>query len=265
MSAKTAILDGIGEAKRVFKQVQTTLQSLSRKGRLERELKAYQVIAAQNPDDVRTRFKIAELLFLQRNVDEAVQIYRDIADIYIKQNFALKAIDAYHNILRLAPTDVSSNEKLGELYQKSGMDAEALQQYEIAFYTYRSQGHTEKAIATCEAMTLISADPKHRRKLAEAYQALGRKEDALREFETIAALYRKEKRYDELLEIYKLMLPERREDKTFLRDLAILYLHKKNAQEAVRLLERAKLAHDPDCKTVYDKAKALITEEKTKP
>lgn len=235
-----------------------TIQNLTKEGKLAKELKEYQALAAQMPQDVRTRLKLAELYFRKKDIAAATAQYRDIAEIYYTEQFTMKAIEAYHNVLRLCPTDVAVNERLAHLYADSSMVQDALQQYEIAFYGYRGQGNSAKALEMCEAMIRLSPTPRYRRKLGEIYQAMGRTEDAVREYEAIAAEYRQEKNYSALLEVYKLLLPHREDKHSLIRDMAILYLHKKQPQEAIRLMDRAGLGDDEDCQEIYDRARNML-------
>lgn len=231
------------------------IEGLSRKGQIEKELKYYASLGPEAREDVRIKLKIAELYFRKKDAGAAVGIYREVAQKHSEEGFTMKAIDAFQNVLRLCPTDMSTNERLGELYEKAGMHEEALQQYEIAFYAYRRASNTDKALAMCEEMTKLAPTPLYRRKLAEAYQAIGKTEEALAEFEWIAKEYQKEKNDDALLEIYKLIYPRRRDDKNLVRDMALLYVRKRTPQEAIRLLERSHLADDSDCKDIYEQAK----------
>lgn len=240
-----------------LKRLQDVLDGLSQKGRLEKELKSFQELAARSPNDIRLKLKLAELYFRKRDIAKSIELYQEVASIYCNEKLLMKAIDIYHNILRLHPTDVRINEKLGKLYRDSGMNDEALQQYEIAFYNYRNEGKTDKALQMCEEMTAISPKPHYRRKLGEIYQAMGKIDDAIKEYETIAGDYRRQKNYDALLEVYKLLLPHRTDKKPLMRDMAILYLHKKMPQETIRLLDRAALQDDPQCQEIYEKARTM--------
>lgn len=240
--------------------LRNAIEGLSRKGQIEKELKSYQELITNNPKDVRIKLKIAELYFRKKDISSAIATYREVAEIYSEENFIIKAIDAYQNVLRLCPTDTMTNEKLGALYQKAGMSEEALQQHEIAFYAYRRMGLTDKALAMCEEMTKLAPTAFYRRKLAEAYQAIGKTEEAVAEFEAIAKEYQAEKNYDALLEIYKLIYPHRKDNKKLVRDMALLYLHRHIPQEAIRILDRSHLAGDEECKDIYEKAKILEQE-----
>ena len=243
-----------------LRRLKDAIDGLSQKGKLDKELKGYQSLAQSAPGDVRVKLKMAELFFRKRDIAQAVALYEEVAAIYDSEKLIMKAIDAYHNVLRLCPTDVRINEKLGNLYREATMPEEALQQYEIAFHNYRSQGSSVKALQMCENMIAISPNPHYRRKLGEIYQAIGNIEEAVKEYETIATAYRRDKNYDALLEVYKLLLPHRPEKQPLMRDMAILYLHKKSPQESIRLLDRAGLQDDPQCQEIYDKARAMVIE-----
>ena len=188
-----------------LKTLKSSLEGISKKGQIEKELKASRVLALAAPKDVRIRLRIAELSFLKRDLPSAVHMYREVAEIYASESLPMKAIDACLNVLRLSPTDTETNEKLGALYREVGMIEEALQQFEIAFYAYRSRLEHDKALAMCEAMIALSPTPTYRRKLAETHQAMGRTDEALGEFEAIANDYRKHKQLEPLLEIYKIL------------------------------------------------------------
>src|SRR5262245_20699496 len=92
----------------------------------DKAIKEYQKLLAEDPLDMRAKLKIADIHIKIKEVPAALKLYREVADFYDQENFHLKSIAVYKTILKLAPTMVEVNEKLGDLYHRVGLDNDAI-------------------------------------------------------------------------------------------------------------------------------------------
>jgi len=90
-------------------------RALSR-GEWRKALESFQKHCAQQPGDLRSRLKVAELLERSGQKKEAVQMYRKVAEAYAQDGFLLQAISINKVILRIDPFSKDVNERLAELY-----------------------------------------------------------------------------------------------------------------------------------------------------
>ena len=78
-------------------------QALSR-GEWRKALECFQNHCAQEPEDLRSQLKVAELLERLGQKKEAIQMYRKVAEAYAQDGFLLQAISINKMILRIDPS-----------------------------------------------------------------------------------------------------------------------------------------------------------------
>jgi len=69
--------------------------------------------------------------------------------------------------------------------------------------------------------------------------------------------FRVNKKYDDLLRVYELILPHKPGDTNLIKDVCILYLRKQDPDSAIRTMERNKVDAEPDFTNLYDKAQQM--------
>ncbi len=82
----------------------------------------------QNPEDVRSRLKLAELLERLGRKEEAMEHYRAAAESYARDGFLLQAISVNKMILRIDPTAKGVNERLSQLYAERHRESKPVRQ-----------------------------------------------------------------------------------------------------------------------------------------
>lgn len=230
---------------------------LSQKNKYESAIKEAEVESQSNPADTRLKLKMAETYFKAKNIEKAILSYREIAEGYLKDNFILKAIAVFKNVLKLDPDQVEINLKLAELYLKLEMISDAVAQYRIAIQYYESIIETEKGLAACKKLVEAEPSTANRRKLAESYQAARMTKEAIEQYEILAKTYRAGKSYDDLLRMYELILPHRGTNQALIRDICILYLRRQEPDKAIRTMELQKVDGETNFADLYDKAKLM--------
>jgi len=232
---------------------------LFKKSGPDQELKEVLAKAAEDPNDMRVKLKIGDLLFKKKDMAGGIAVFREVAEHYTREGFLLKAIAIYKNVLKFSPGSVEFNEKLGELYSQMGMKADAAQQFQIVIHYYQSHRQPDQALRVCQK--LAAAEPEniqHRLRLAELFFNQGKQEEALREYEKLARDLRKElKHLDILADVYEKILLRKPKEMGLLRELCIFYLKLKNPVKAMRKIEKLSLENDEQFKLIYQKAVEL--------
>lgn len=103
-------------------------QALSR-GEWRRALECFQNHCAQEPGDVRSQLKVAELLERLGQKKEAIQMYRMVAEAYGRDGFLLQAISINKMILRVDPSSQDVHQRLAQLYAEKTREMKPLRPF----------------------------------------------------------------------------------------------------------------------------------------
>lgn len=98
------------------------LRALS-KGESGKALDYFQKHCSQEPGDLRSRLKMAEVLERLGRKEEAVQEYRKVAEGYATEGFLLQAISVNKIMLRINPSLKDVNDRLAQLYTEKYQEA----------------------------------------------------------------------------------------------------------------------------------------------
>ncbi|MBM4278296.1 MAG: cyclic nucleotide-binding domain-containing protein [Deltaproteobacteria bacterium] len=101
------------------------LSSLSR-GEWKKALQSFQKHCDQEPTDLRSRLKKAELLERLGKKKEAIEEYRKVAESYGRDGFLLQAISVNKMILRIDPFAKDVNARLAQLYTEKSRESKHL-------------------------------------------------------------------------------------------------------------------------------------------
>ncbi len=86
------------------------------RGEWRKALECFQNHCAQEPGDLRSQLKVAELLERLGQKNEATQMYRKVAEAYAHDGFLLQAISVNKMILRVDPSSQDVHQRLAQLY-----------------------------------------------------------------------------------------------------------------------------------------------------
>lgn len=226
--------------------------------RHEKELQELLQMEARAPEDMRLKQRVADAFYRLGKLDEAVDTFKIIAARFESDEFILKAIDTYKNILKIKPGLVETNLRLSTLYLRVNMVTEAANQLRIAIAHYARTGDVDRTLALAQQLVKIDPSNENRSKLAEIYQGCGMPDEAVKQYEFLAKDARLHKNYDKLLHFYELILPHRQGNIAIIKDICILYLRKKQPERAISILEGAKLGQDPNFAELSQKAKLMM-------
>jgi cAMP-dependent protein kinase regulator len=103
-------------------------KALSR-GEWKKALECFQKHCASEPKDLRSKLKVAELLERLGQKEEAVQMYRKVAEVYALDGFLLQAISINKMVLRVDPSSQDVHHRLAQLYAEKAREMKPLRPF----------------------------------------------------------------------------------------------------------------------------------------
>ena len=152
-------------------------------GKVGQAIQQYLQIIENDPSDLNLINMTGDLCVRDDSVPEALQLFRKLAEAYVREGFFLRAIAIYKKILKLDPIGVDSMLKLAELYTAQGLSREARDLYTQALTVCQRQNLKERAIEVIRKM--VAGEPAnvgHLVHLAECCRAIGRVGEAFRAY-----------------------------------------------------------------------------------
>lgn len=207
-------------------------------GRFDRALSEYQKMLAQDPNDLRLMLRIAEIHVKLKQLDQAIRNYREVAVRYTDEGFYLKSVTVYKTMLRLNPSLHEANMSLAELYEKMGLELDAVHQYQILLRHYEQKRMTEKVLELRRRIVSLEPDNiANRVRLAEAYQLQGDEESSLREYEILAEQLKDSGDEKRLLDLYEKIITKRPDHLEMLRRLCAIYLKRNEPRKILEWIK----------------------------
>lgn len=153
----------------------TQAEQLVARGKLQAAIREYSGLLATMPADLRLLNRLGDLHSRAGSRDEAVAIFRGIADHYWEEHFPVKAMATYKKILKLDPDQVEAMERLAEIYRRQGLRAEALQLYSALLERFRRERREDDALRVARLLVeMAPEEPRHREQLTALLRASGR-------------------------------------------------------------------------------------------
>lgn len=217
----------------------------------DRALREYQSLVDDDPTDMRSYLKCADLHVRMGQNDKALTAYKTIADYYGQQDMYEKAIAVYSQAIRLDPDDIALHHAIGECHFRLGRLKDAIRSFHQAQRMYRDAGDFANQRAMLEYM--VRVDPEDiglRIQLAERYTKDGNIDGALECFTFAAHKLEEEGRLDELLQVLErhIFLDPQRFD---LRKQAVrIYLDQQENESALKHLQHCFRADAEDMETM---------------
>ena len=233
-------------------------QRYASRGQLDKAIVEYRKLVNADPSDVRTWLNIGDLHSRQGEKDQAVDTYLQAAAQYESQSFFRKALAVYKTILKLDPRRLDVQVRLAEMFTEEGLVSDALATYEQVARGQSRAGDIHESLRTMARM--VELDGKSipvRIKYAEALSKAGRVREAASEFEAGAALLKEQGRTDDYIKVSERLLYHRAEDTALARELAELYLEKRDPKRALSKLQLCFKADPKNIPTLELLAKAF--------
>ncbi|MCU0238349.1 MAG: tetratricopeptide repeat protein [Pyrinomonadaceae bacterium] len=171
--------------------------------------------------------------------DEAVKCFTNVAEHYDKQGFSQKAIAIYNKIARLQPNSISISEKLAPLYHQKGSFAEARNHYAILAENYQKLGKKIEALGALRKIAEL--DPYNTEiylKLAENYLQENYKDEAVEAYNEAGSRFITKKNYQSAVTVFNHALEIKTFDWIALNGLVSAQIALGNSIEASEKLEQ---------------------------
>ncbi|MGB5374449.1 MAG: tetratricopeptide repeat protein [Polyangiales bacterium] len=229
------------------------------RGQYDKAIAQYQKLVAADKRDVRSLLKIGDLHVRAGNRGTAIETYEIVATHYAAQGFFLKAIAVYKQILKLDPSRLDAQVRLGEMYEQLQLVSDAMSVFEDVSNAFARAGDTEQALVMLGK--IVDIDPEHipvRIKYAEALSRAGRTQDAANEFEQGAMLLKEQGRLEDYLKVAERLLYHRSNDVQVARELAETYIERRDPKRALAKLQICFKADPRDVSTLSLLAEAFL-------
>jgi len=229
------------------------------RGQYDKAIAQYQKLVAADKRDVRSLLKIGDLHVRAGNRGTAIETYEIVATHYAAQGFFLKAIAVYKQILKLDPSRLDAQVRLGEMYEQLQLVSDAMSVFEDVSNAFARAGDTEQALVMLGK--IVDIDPEHipvRIKYAEALSRAGRTQDAANEFEQGALLLKEQGRLEDYLKVAERLLYHRSNDVQVARELAETYIERRDPKRALAKLQICFKADPRDVSTLSLLAEAFL-------
>lgn len=208
------------------------------KGNLKRAVKEYEKVLKDDPSDIRTKLKVADLLFRLGERTRATDTFEEVARFYSGQGFLLKAVAVYKQVQKLKPDDIEIHMALAELYQQIGLVSDAINQYRESISLQEKAGLTMDRLKTAQRMLELDPDNARLRiKLAEDFSREGMIEEAVHEFRSAYDALRRSGLDEEALQVGERLLYHQPDDWETAKALASHYIEQKDNLRALTRLQ----------------------------
>jgi CRP-like cAMP-binding protein len=130
-------------------------EALSR-GEWRKALEYFQMHFAQEPQDLRSQLKIAELLERLGQKKEATQMYRKVAEAYAQDGFLLQAISITKMVLRIDPSSQDVNNRLAQLYAEKSREMKPLRPFpHIPLFSELNEQELQSLLSHIQSKTFL--------------------------------------------------------------------------------------------------------------
>ena len=229
------------------------------RGQYDKAIGQYQKLVAADKRDVRSLLKVGDLYVRKGDRGKAIETYEQVANHYAQQGFFLKAIAVYKQILKLDPSRLDVQVRLGEMYEQLQLISDAMSVFEDVANGFMRAGDTDMALEMLKK--LVDLDPDHipvRIKYAEALSRAGRTQAAADEFEQGAFLLRDQGRLDDYIKVAERLLYHRGNDVQVAKELAETYIARRDPKRALAKLQICFKADPREVSTLSLLAEAFL-------
>ena len=150
------------------------------RGQRQRAIAEFEKALALEPQDIRTRLRIAELHYREGEADRAVDAFIRCARHYEDLGAVNKALTVYEQVLELLPDRVELYVAMADLQIKTGSRDAAMGQYRIALRVLDELGDPSGKLDVIRCILNLEPDNiRERVQLAESFFTAGRNEEGI--------------------------------------------------------------------------------------
>ncbi len=219
-------------------QILDNANKLLQKGQIDKAIAEYRNLLKIDPKNIQIRLKVGDLLLKINRPGEAVEEFLKAGSTYISQGFYPKAVAVYKQILRVDPGNLEANNTLAQLYQKIGLEGEAVNIYRNLLGIYEKQKNIVEATKILQKITEIDpANVLARVKLAEIYYHTNKKEEGAEIFKSIYEMIARQRKEDDMITILERWLAVDPNNLFAIKNICAIYLRKGEPQRVLLKLQ----------------------------
>jgi tetratricopeptide (TPR) repeat protein len=237
----------IKRSKMPMNKIKTILEAekLIKKGNVSAATEQYVEYIRQNPQDVTALNALGDLYIRTGKIEDAVQEFLTVADLYDRKNAASLAVAMLKKVLKWSPQNEEATAKLADLYARQAKRKEACELVLDAALHYEKFGKRQTALEFYEqARKLNPSDARTQMKIGEIYTDLGKNWLAVEAFTKAAEIFEAEKQSTESLGTNIRILTIYPENLQALKAVTQLYLTEGQADSAITWIRKG-LAQRP--------------------
>jgi len=163
--------------------------TLARNKKFKKAIVLYKEAIAEDPNDIRTRLRLSELLYQAGRTAEALGVLRYVGDYYREHGFLLKSVAVYKKMIEVDPKLTDLHGTLAALYFQLGMAPDAIRQFKSQIRAMLRQGKVVDSLHVVRSM--LELDPGNvmdRLRLAEAFSRHELINEAAAEYRRVLAV-----------------------------------------------------------------------------
>ncbi|HEV7698970.1 MAG TPA: tetratricopeptide repeat protein, partial [Pyrinomonadaceae bacterium] len=207
-------------------------------GKIRSAIDEYRSVVDNDPRDIATLNMLGDLYAKSSDKQAAVKCYMQVAEHYNGQGFSQKAIAIYNKISRIQPDSMDVSAKLAELHKVKGSLSEARSHYQTLAEHYQKIGRRLEALAMYKQIAML--DPNNTDvclNLADSYIREGQRDDALEAYAEAGARFSRQSRHEEAIRALMKGFDIKSTDLRILNGLVKAQSALGRAQKAAHLLE----------------------------
>lgn len=172
--------------------------AFARDRKIKKAISLYKQAIQEDPNDIRTRLRLSELLYQAERGQEALEVLQFVGDYYREHGFLLKSVAVYKKMLEVDPVRTDLHGTLAQLYFQLGMAPDAIRQFKAQIRALLKQGAVVDSLHVVRSM--LELDPANifdRVRLAENFSRHGLIDEAAAEYLRVLGLLEKNGRSEE--------------------------------------------------------------------
>jgi len=189
------------------RKVLDSARKFAQKGAKAKALKEYNLLLQADPRDAKLLLEVGDTYRRWGQSEDAIAQYVKVAQQYRQDGFDARAVAVYKQILNLNPKHYAAYVSLSELYQRMGLDTEAIGALQAAADGYHREGRKADALELLRQMAAL--DPTNttsRLKVAELLRQEKMPAEALAEYEAAARELENQQDRDQLVAVRERIL-----------------------------------------------------------
>ncbi len=211
---------------------------LAQKGQLEKAIDAYRVLRDEEPSDMRTQHKLAEVLARHGQPEEALDVHMTVAEHHTRQGFFARAVAVYKQAQRLAPNNPKVHSRLADLHLKMELKAEAIASLTTAIRIHQKAGDEPEALSLLERLVQIAPENVTARlRHGDALIKAGRREQGFSSIKDAAKTLKTQGRLAEFIKVAERLIKLKPGDIKMVLQVAKAHIEQGNARAALARIQ----------------------------